>query len=344
MTARSATASRGINTPSINGATGPTLKVTPTGVLIANRTNIANVPLAVQAMAGQTGNLQEWRDNTGTPLTFIGPTGYISATTVFAGGFAGPYMTNTANTGPYLLINGSTVQVENRNTASNVAFTVKGMAGQTGNLIECRNSASGLLASFASDGYISTTSGIATTTVAEASGTGPYLSFGASALRVLNRSNTANTALVARGMAAQTGNLFECQDSSASVLAKVNAGGVGTFAGGLLSPNYQSGGNTGPYVGMDNTTVTVFNRTTASLVPLTIKGMAAQSGNLLETQDNAGTTQSGFSANGRLMYTAAITATTVGAAGGAAALPATPTGYLLIVIAGTQYKLPYYAN
>ena len=37
-----------------------------------------------------------------------------------------------------------------------------------------------------------------------------------------------------------------------------------------------------------------------------------------------------------------VTATTVGAAGGAAALPATPTGYWQIVVGGTVYKVPYY--
>jgi hypothetical protein len=36
--------------------------------------------------------------------------------------------------------------------------------------------------------------------------------------------------------------------------------------------------------------------------------------------------------------------TTVGAAGGASALPATPTGYLQINISGTVYVLPYYAH
>lgn len=38
------------------------------------------------------------------------------------------------------------------------------------------------------------------------------------------------------------------------------------------------------------------------------------------------------------------TATTVGAAGGASALPATPTGYWIINVAGTNFKVPYYAN
>jgi hypothetical protein len=38
------------------------------------------------------------------------------------------------------------------------------------------------------------------------------------------------------------------------------------------------------------------------------------------------------------------TQTTVGAAGGASALPATPTGYFVMSIGGTEYVLPYYAK
>jgi hypothetical protein len=38
------------------------------------------------------------------------------------------------------------------------------------------------------------------------------------------------------------------------------------------------------------------------------------------------------------------TQTTVGAAGGASALPATPTGYFVVTIAGTEVVVPYYTK
>lgn len=38
------------------------------------------------------------------------------------------------------------------------------------------------------------------------------------------------------------------------------------------------------------------------------------------------------------------TQTTVGAAGGASALPATPTGYIPVLIGGVEYVIPYYAQ
>ena len=50
----------------------------------------------------------------------------------------------------------------------------------------------------------------------------------------------------------------------------------------------------------------------------------------------------GLTTLGNIAITAASTATTVGAAGGASPLPATPSGYIQISINGTPYKLPYY--
>jgi hypothetical protein len=51
----------------------------------------------------------------------------------------------------------------------------------------------------------------------------------------------------------------------------------------------------------------------------------------------------GTVAAGEVAY-GGTTATTVGAAGGASALPATPTGYIIVNVAGANMKVPYYAN
>lgn len=57
-----------------------------------------------------------------------------------------------------------------------------------------------------------------------------------------------------------------------------------------------------------------------------------------------GTLSYAIHTDGKIVYVSGNTGTTVGAAGGASALPATPTGYLQVVIGGTTYKIPYYAN
>jgi hypothetical protein len=46
---------------------------------------------------------------------------------------------------------------------------------------------------------------------------------------------------------------------------------------------------------------------------------------------------------GEIVFVSAETQTTVGGAGGATALPATPTGYLKFVIDNTEYVSPFYA-
>lgn len=46
---------------------------------------------------------------------------------------------------------------------------------------------------------------------------------------------------------------------------------------------------------------------------------------------------------GQPIFASAKTQTTVGAAGAASALPATPTGYIQMMIGSTQYVVPFYA-
>lgn len=46
---------------------------------------------------------------------------------------------------------------------------------------------------------------------------------------------------------------------------------------------------------------------------------------------------------GQLVLASPVTQTTVGSAGGATALPATPTGYVQFMIGNTQYVFPFYA-
>jgi hypothetical protein len=63
----------------------------------------------------------------------------------------------------------------------------------------------------------------------------------------------------------------------------------------------------------------------------------------LEITD-AGAVMMGPADNSQVHDIRSPTQTTVGAAGGASALPATPTGYVEIKIKGTTYVIPYYAK
>ncbi|TXH41973.1 MAG: hypothetical protein E6Q97_36605 [Desulfurellales bacterium] len=89
--------------------------------------------------------------------------------------------------------------------------------------------------------------------------------------------------------------------------------------------------------------ITVQSSDTNADLTLTPKGTGVVAsttsfrGNNMVTAAAAGTASAGQIAWG------ATTQTTVGAAGGASALPATPTGYIIINIAGTNRVVPFYA-
>jgi len=88
----------------------------------------------------------------------------------------------------------------------------------------------------------------------------------------------------------------------------------------------------------------VTNQQGTGEVTVLTRNFAAQTANSISVQSSAATQIWGVSAAGLMQYISGNTATTVGAAGAASALPATPTGYIKIDIGGTTFKMPYYAN
>ena len=93
----------------------------------------------------------------------------------------------------------------------------------------------------------------------------------------------------------------------------------------------------------------------ADKVPLNVQAYASQTANLTEYLNNVGTLIGGVGPSGQVIAGGAAfgeanklvlggtTGTTVGAAGGASALPATPTGYLIAFVGTTEVRIPYYA-
>lgn len=195
--------------------TGPYLNLTSASATFINRTTVSNVPLMIKGMAGQTGNLTQWIDSNSNAL----------ASVTASGNFYGAAVGDKNASGPYLALNANGMVATNRTTVSNVPLAVKGMASQTGNLTEWQDSAGTMMARVASSGYISSIAGMATPTVAENTSTGPYLSLAANWMGVINRSTTSNVVFIVKGMASQTGNLQEWQNSAGTVLTRIMAGG-----------------------------------------------------------------------------------------------------------------------
>ena len=93
----------------------------------------------------------------------------------------------------------------------------------------------------------------------------------------------------------------------------------------------------------DGTHAFALNNRTATKIPWSIRGAAAQSADLIEYFGGAAVV-GGVTKDGRFRFVAGNEQTTIGAAGGASALPATPTKYLKIIdSAGTTLIIPAYA-
>lgn len=92
----------------------------------------------------------------------------------------------------------------------------------------------------------------------------------------------------------------------------------------------------------------------AAEIPVTIGGAVGQTAALQQWKDSSGNVLAAIEGGAVRINSSAktvganeisigsTTSTSVGAAGGASALPATPLGYLIINVAGTNVKVPYY--
>ena len=78
---------------------------------------------------------------------------------------------------------------------------------------------------------------------------------------------------------------------------------------------------------------------------ITSAGITFNDASVLTSANNFGNQNlvtTGTITSGNIAISSGTTATTIGAAGGASALPATPLGYISISINGTIRKIPYY--
>lgn len=166
----------------------------------------------------------------------------------------------------------------------------------------------------------------------------------------LLNNTAASVALAIRGAAAQAGDILQYQDSAATVLGSVSAAGaVLANNGSATAPgfSFQGDSNTGMFGSGD-----VINFTTAGSEKMRLGTVIR----LLSTMSIGWTTAMGSSSDAVLSraaagqieadlfkWKAANEQTTVGAAGAASALPATPSKYFKVIdSAGTTFVVPGY--
>lgn len=163
-----------------------------------------------------------------------------------------------------------------------------------------------------------------------------------SARNVVQAGGVGVVAFTAKGAAGQTGDLQQWQNSGGTILTRVQADG--TFVAPYLRGTYIDGSPSSAFFDLTTSSMAIVARAAASVVFIT-KGTGSQTADLQQWQNTGGTALHAVTAAGLPRWIAAATVqTTVGAAGGASALPATPTKYLKVVDdGGTTLVVPAYA-
>lgn len=156
----------------------------------------AVVPLTIQAVTGQTASLTEWKNSAGNVAAQI--------TSYGAARFADLRINTTSFLGTLAVAAGS---------ATTVGAVIRGAASQTANLTEWQNSSGTILGRVDSVG----------------SGFFAYINSGGAVSGAQYTGQTASAATVGmrlRGIAGQTANMVEIQNSSGTILARVDSAGI----------------------------------------------------------------------------------------------------------------------
>lgn len=280
------------------------MRVAPNGGTRFLVADAAAIPLLARGAASQTGSLQQWQNSAGSPAALVDAGGGASFGT--AGGSR--FTVNGVN------FTTTAVSITSASTGW-VGAAIRGLASQTADLQQWQDSTGANVASVTSSG-------------AGVFGAGGQI---AGVRLSVNTASATATGLAIKGFASQSNDLTQWQSNTGTVLA-------------LLTASGDFRGNSVHAAGSQLPAKLSAQPGVATSIGAIIRGAASQTANLLEAQDSGGVLLAAITATGLPRWVAANVQTTVGAAGGANALPATPTKYLKVVDdAGTTLVVPAYA-
>lgn len=193
------------------GTTGPT-------AILDVRTGSSTTPLiVVRGDSGQSANLQEWQNSSGTIISRILSGGQLEVRTdsvpqLSVQSAGGAKFFEVSGGGPIALIDTSPF-------GDRVLFRLKGHSSQTNNMTEWQNSAGTLIARIEPFGALSVT---------PSSTPNGYAAF-------IQTPSASSTAATLRAATSQTADIQQWQNSAGTVLASVNASGVVSIRSGGTS-------------------------------------------------------------------------------------------------------------
>lgn len=235
----------------------------------------ATVTLSVQGALGQSANLQEWKSSTGTVLVYASNGGHFGA--------------NTASLGASNL--GATLTIYPANNIT-VPFLIRGRVTQTADLQQWQDSAGTVLAKVQSSGLIYSSNTIGAPYISNGAATSPYIDFSSANKLIVQTRNAGYVGLIVQAAASQTADLQQWQDSSANVLAGISSSGnIFTIRRFALA----SAGVAGYRAYMSDATGG------GTDVILGIRGVASQTANLQEWQNNSSTVLAKVDATGNFV-------------------------------------------
>jgi hypothetical protein len=289
------------STPLIGGDfSAGTLSLSANTFITAQSTSVA--PLIVKYITGQSGNIQEWRNEANGVMSYINVYGsFFTSNNV--GGSSGSF-------GPSIVGN-----------PSGVVLTSQGMSGQTGDLQQWKNSNGTVLASINSDGsfalsrsqYTSASLGVWASVNADPSGGSSGTGL------VIKTYNATSKGIGIFGSASQTADLQQWGNSAGTVLAYVNSEGSIYSANRIVAPgDFEGRGNS--FLGSPSFNLATLNISTrATNQPgVVIRGVASQTADLQQWQNSSGTVLAAISSGGSVygtgVYASYLMQVTAGAA------------------------------
>jgi hypothetical protein len=246
----------------------------------------------VRGIAAQAGNLIEAQDSAGAVLASVSSVGNFVAGA--STGLRGRYLSDLSATLPYIDLALGTSMAAIARSANQVPWIVRGAASQTTDLVHHQDSAGIILSKFANNGSLQVVASVANTM-----GSGGT-AYGATILSIGTAAAT-NKGLVVRGVASQTGNLLEAQDSAGTAKTAIGPNGDR-----VLTTYIRDMTNAGAFLQTQGPSLPMLIQpASSSTVGLAVMGRASQTGDLLQMHDSGSVIQSRFNAAGQLGIKAA---------------------------------------
>lgn len=202
----------------------------------------AEVGFTIVSATGQSADLMQLQGSTGTVLAKVDLSGNLYAPTLQSTTASKATLTTNGDTGGLLV---------NTGAAANKGLIVKGAASQSANLQEWQDSAGTILSRISSSGTAFVLG------LRDTADGGAYLNMqtGTSGI-LINTRVASNKGLVVQATASQTANLIEFQNSSGTLLGRINGDGVPFFSTVRTTNSYiQAGENaSGGYIRFDKAT------------------------------------------------------------------------------------------